>query len=468
MSRAICVVVSQLEVRRFCKECTRSQQDKPLSFVAKSKSKPNADTNPKHEEEEEEEEGKILAFSINCEVEHYRPGEAPGDRLIQRVGLGCAGRLFCVMGCWNAARGRMCSTGAPMPPAYHQHNVLYSDLFQSWSDWSRRQFSENQCLHMVYSGATSDSSIASGAAAVRACDEAALQSATELGFEIAYTVCTSDVTHFIASEELHFKKRLQVQWKPESGEVMSSNAAALPPDHRIVLYDKLLQQPSALQELRFVVYTASELQTSGPNAAEQYAQLQQCVEQAFHSVPPVTLRREMRHLHSATNDAIMLCANDGSVVGGATLGMTMHSNGDHHLAAAELMLVAVSSEYSGRGFAGRLLEAADRLGAACGLRQLFLVTKPVARGFYERHGYRSPSLDEQVAYEQHKVKDQLESEVIHDWHYEVLTLVKDLPAAAGADAAGAAAAAAGVVPLPPVAEVSSALACMRNVRNDAT
>ena len=216
----------------------------------------------------------------------------------------------------------MCSSGEPMPPEYHKHNEIYAALFRSWTEWSRRQFSSNQCLHMVYSGA--DSAIASGAATVRACDEAALQSATDLGFEIAYTVCTNDVTHFIASEELGFHRRLQWPGAPTKHSIghikqnIETIEATLPADHRIVLYDKLLQQPAALQELITTSYTALQLQK--PANAERYAQLQLCMEEAFHDVAHITLSREMRHLRNADNEAIMLHAYNGpSVVGGATL-----------------------------------------------------------------------------------------------------------------------------------------------------
>eukprot|EP01043_Picozoa_sp_COSAG02_P043455 COSAG02_NODE_3787_length_6232_cov_22.002120_2_plen_214_part_00 len=187
-------------------------------------------------------------------------------------------------------------------------------------------------------------------------------------------------------------------------------------DHRIVLYDKLLQQPAALQELITTSYTALQLQM--PANAERYAQMQLCMEEAFHDVAPITLSREMRYLRNADNEAIMLHAYNGpSVVGGATL-KTMRDQ-----PAAELMLLAVRSEHSGRGFANRLLQAVDRLGLERGWRQLFLMTKPVARGFYEQHGFRLPAADEQMAYSRHIMDDQLQSEVLHQFYYEVLTLV---------------------------------------------
>jgi hypothetical protein len=153
----------------------------------------------------------------------------------------------------------------------------------------------------VYSGAASPTddyyaaSLQSGAAAVRACDDASLQAATLLGFEIAYTTCTSDVTHYIAEHELSFTKR--IQWSAAMSPELDGSVH-LPEDYNITLYDKFLQRgQEGGGESRPLAVAYNAAQLSLPENAFVRAEMQRCLEHSFsQSHMAITIRREMRHL----------------------------------------------------------------------------------------------------------------------------------------------------------------------------
>ena len=143
----------------------------------------------------------MLAFSLNNEVVHYRPGESTADRIHSVCGS-CAVRWYagattCVHQCLF--------TGDELEELVDV-NELYSDLFIEWCHWHRRLFTTGQCVHMCYSGARSrvmrgcESRLTGGrdipdgvvvpflqgASCVAACDAAAIRAATERGYGLAH------------------------------------------------------------------------------------------------------------------------------------------------------------------------------------------------------------------------------------------------------------------------------------------
>ena len=167
-----------------------------------------------------------------------------------------------------------------------------------------------------YSGAAEPTdSFRSGAAAVRACDEAALASATAQGFDLAYTVCTSPVTHYIAEHELGFRRRVRWDSSKESAQLVVGDRS-LPNENNVTLYDKLLRA-ERVDAAEAIVLSPPQLQQE----RQLHEQLQQCMRQAFSTVSPITLRREMRHLSEGDTHAVVLAKAEQSdeVAGGAAL-----------------------------------------------------------------------------------------------------------------------------------------------------
>ena len=270
-----------------------------------------------------------------------------------------------------------------------------------------------------YSGAVEPTdSFRSGAAAVRACDEAALASATAQGFDLAYTVCTSPVTHYIAEHELGFRRRVRWDSSKESAQLVVGDRS-LPNENNVTLYDKLLRA-ERVDAAEATVLSPPQLQQE----RQLHEQLQQCMRQAFSTVSPITLRREMRHLSEGDTHAVVLAKAEQSdeVAGGAAL----VELDDAAKGAVEVMLIGVWPEFRGRGCARRLLREIDAVASANAWRLIFLTTKPEKAQMYIEHGYREASAEEAERYEAWKEASTRPTEVVAQFHYHVVTLVKAL------------------------------------------
>ena len=88
--------------------------------------------------------------------------------------------------------------------------------------------------------------------------------------------------------------------------------------------------------------------------------------------------------------------------------------------------MAVEPRLRGFGYGKRLLGEIDGACRQLGLQKLFLHARPVAKAFYMEAGFRSPTSDEARLYDAHVASDTLESEVLVQFYYEVITLVKEV------------------------------------------
>ena len=255
-------------VKSYVKDILKHKGSEGLSYVARQTDEPN--------------KGRILACSISMEVAHGKSGDKKTDKnlSLKRVGEGLA--LFSMeSGVFSKLGREIIRKVIPGAikcgvPKSEDSSELYRNMVLRWMEWHRRRFSQAECMYMAFSGALEVGGGKSLAGAGRLCEAAALQAATAKGFRTAFKLCSTDVEKFIASQELGFKKRIaQSTWdfRNEHGErpqicqeqgkpvntlrgacrfvpkrKNNADAKALPFEHEIALYEKILLPVSRKQE----------------------------------------------------------------------------------------------------------------------------------------------------------------------------------------------------------------------------
>lgn len=395
------------QIKSFCKQILTYQ----MCFVARRRRSSSSMLVSGHDNNRND--NRIIAFTLVDSVEHTIPVQTGGggnDRSYSSLIRTMVGsRLL---------RGfrRVGSFRSQLPelkPAEH----LYTELFHRWCVWRDTILTKQDCIQIVLSGAAREYS--AGAAAVGLCEAAAIQSAREKGYRMAYTICTNTTTKYIATHELGMRKRASIKTLPyfEKHGVDTERCRALgllSDDHEVALYDIFLDTDRAPRlDCTSCLPTTTTIRLVALRHLDtpMLVQIDDLIAKAFQYVRPGDISREMRHLRRREGYALLLLQNDDDdddstkvLIGCAILykhpstANASHNDDDtddtsttrHIGRLVELLFLAVRPEDRGRGGSSRMLAEIKRLKTErfvdwC----LFLrATTPSLRRMYQQQGFR--------------------------------------------------------------------------------
>ena len=361
---------------------------------------------------------RVLAFSLNLELEGAPARGAIGDRVVGALGARTGGAL---LGAANALIVA-CSLSplgdgvAPLRAA----DAMYKRLLDAYAPWradgrdgGSGALGAQRVMHMVLSGCVAGGVAGRAlnpAAMLAACDAAALRAAEARGLRTAYTIVTHEVSRHVARAQ-GFAERARVapaafEWTAADGApragAPSRPFAALPPDARVVLCERALGRPRGASDALWVVARLPPGEPGRGGASDDDDRavrdgLRRVLRRAFSDRPAV-VRELLPRADDARALALRLPAStrdvDGArddapcrVVAGATLDDAL----------GEISLLGVAASWRGRGAATRVLDELRAWAVELGWPRLRVRSTLLARPAYERAGFALAPEHEQPA-----------------------------------------------------------------------
>lgn len=339
------------QLKSFCRGLVKQE----LSMVARAK-------------------GEVVAFSLATSVEHVDRSQSFARTLVHRLGSP-------IFRLWHHLSVRL--RGLPeLLPA----DRLYSNLFEQWCAWRDVILAENDCIQITMSGAADGCKI--GASAVSACESAVLEAAKRKGFGIAYTICTNEVTKYIAMTELGMRRRVAIETIPflESQKARFSRGKDLLERHGVELYDIFLDERARVGDNSTPMQHVSLYPIRLTIDIETADKLAELATASFRFHRPGDISREFRHLKRRDGEAIVAEHATTKEMLGFSFLFFHRGPGD---CIVELLLLAVRPKHRGRGLSGMLIHSAEQLAKDRGCRHIFLRTENRSKlcSIYESHGF---------------------------------------------------------------------------------